>query len=63
VAHADAAAETEISQSLDTKALNRGPARTAGPQVEWRGAAGIDAITIENDLQMARLSLPTLESG
>ena len=64
-ARVEAASEAELTRSLDACFPNTGPAiYRYFLQAEWQGAAaGIEAITIENDLQMARLSLPELELG
>ena len=64
-ARIEAPSDTEVTQNLDRCFPNTGPAMYRYYlRAEWQGAgAGIDAITIENDLQMARLSLPALELG
>jgi hypothetical protein len=64
-ARIEATSDMEVTKSLDQCFPNAGPAiYRYFLRAEWQGsAAGIDAITIENDLQMARLSLPALELG
>jgi len=61
----EAASDTEVTKSLDQCFPNAGPAiYRYFLRAEWHGAtAAIEALTIENDLQMARLSLPALELG
>jgi hypothetical protein len=64
-ARVEAPSDMEAVKSLDEFFPNAGPAvYRYFLRAEWQGSgAGIDAVTIENDLQMARLSLPALELG